>query len=177
MPVGRVSTAGGLSGLRGLACRPVAWGHRNSATDRTPRAARPNQARKPRATTDTQTDGRQPKRGGPSELDGTTSDDPQGGPRRCSCKLALSLTPPARVVCVLPAHNAAYHGLAGIRAGVNMAEFHKKRSPDEFFVSVSTHRGRARDARFVAETDPHSPVPTGMIRTAPGLGRRCPTLI
>lgn len=32
------------------------------------------------------------------------------------------------------AHNAAYHGLAGIRAGVNMAEFHKKRSPDEFYV-------------------------------------------
>jgi hypothetical protein len=33
----------------------------------------------------------------------------------------------------LTAHNAAYHGLAGIRAGVNMAEFHKKRSPDEFY--------------------------------------------
>jgi len=32
------------------------------------------------------------------------------------------------------AHNAAFHGLAGIRAGVNMAEFHKKRSPDEFLV-------------------------------------------
>jgi len=32
------------------------------------------------------------------------------------------------------AHNAAFHGLAGVRAGVNMAEFHKKRSPDEFYI-------------------------------------------
>lgn len=32
------------------------------------------------------------------------------------------------------AHNAAYHGLAGIRAGVDMAQFHSKRSPDEFYV-------------------------------------------
>lgn len=37
-------------------------------------------------------------------------------------------------VSVFSAHNAAYHGLAGIRAGVNMAEFHKKRSPDEFYM-------------------------------------------
>ena len=32
------------------------------------------------------------------------------------------------------AHNAAYHGLAGIRAGVDMSKFHSKRSPDEFYV-------------------------------------------
>lgn len=32
------------------------------------------------------------------------------------------------------AHNAAYHALAGIRAGVNMADYHTKRSPDEFYV-------------------------------------------
>lgn len=51
------------------------------------------------------------------------------------------LTPPSSAaLCPVPsalcsAHNAAYHGLAGIRAGVNMAEFHKKRSPDEFYVN------------------------------------------
>ena len=32
------------------------------------------------------------------------------------------------------ADNAAYHGLAGIRAGVDMSRFHSKRSPDEFYV-------------------------------------------
>ena len=40
------------------------------------------------------------------------------------------------------AHNAAYHGLAGIRAGVNMAEFHKKRSPDEFYVRCAAQTQR-----------------------------------
>lgn len=29
---------------------------------------------------------------------------------------------------------SAYHGLAGIRAGVDMAKFHSRRSPDEFYV-------------------------------------------
>lgn len=34
------------------------------------------------------------------------------------------------------ADNAAYHALAGIRAGVDMAKFHSKRSPDEFYVAA-----------------------------------------
>jgi hypothetical protein len=48
------------------------------------------------------------------------------------------------------AHNAAFHGLAGIRAGVNMAEFHKKRSPDEFLVEVSSdaHRNNTHTAQL-----------------------------
>jgi len=32
------------------------------------------------------------------------------------------------------ADNAAFHGLAGVRAGVDMAKFHSKRSPHEFYV-------------------------------------------
>ena len=32
------------------------------------------------------------------------------------------------------ADNAAYHGLAGIRAGIDMSAFHSRRSPDEFLV-------------------------------------------
>jgi hypothetical protein len=30
--------------------------------------------------------------------------------------------------------NAAWHGLAGIRANVDLTAFHKRRSPDEFFL-------------------------------------------
>ncbi len=34
------------------------------------------------------------------------------------------------------ADDAAYHGLAGIRAGIDMSKFHSKQSPDEFYVEL-----------------------------------------
>jgi len=70
-------------------------------------------------------------------------------------------------------HHAAYHALAAIRAKVDMKEFHKKRSPDEFYVeALDSHLQRESTRRrwkHIATMDPlgmYSQPPTISATTA-----------